>query len=108
MPVKLGQKSLAELFVLAACGEGPALEDADDLHGLVPLGSAGVSGESQHTGIQNASAFGEGQNPLAVQRLEQGRNEAASRMSMSCRVMDFGAGPGDPPRDRPILSSDSG
>jgi hypothetical protein len=90
------EKSLAELFVLAACAEFAPLHTADDLNGLKAAGLLHNGAEGLHSPVQNAPAFIEAENALVEKGLNEGRcDNAPSQSASHCQVSSIGHD--DPP-----------
>jgi hypothetical protein len=67
------EKSLAELFVLAACGKLAALKGGDDLGSLVSFGGLDAGAKRLHSLGENRPAFVQSENPLVEQDVKNGR-----------------------------------
>jgi hypothetical protein len=76
-------KSLAEIFVLAACGEFASLEGADDLVRLVPSGRTGEGSDGSSGPVENATGLFEIQETLIEKRLQQCGGNGASGESVT-------------------------
>jgi hypothetical protein len=63
-------KRLAELFVLAACGEPTRHEGADNPAGMETVGGLHNGREALHGPVKDASGFVQGQDALVEQGLK--------------------------------------
>src|SRR5260370_31481178 len=101
------EKSLAELFVLAACGELPRLQACDHATGVDDPLSLPDAAEADHGLIENRPSLVQAQEPLVEKGLQRRGGKCAASESGSDHLF-VGTGHDKPPNQMKSGYHDNG